>query len=74
MKLTPKMLRKAGETIYGRDWQVRLAADVGVSRRTMSRYANNTDRCQWMIDEITRLARFYGQRNFDLADMMEFKI
>ena len=40
--MTPDLLREAGEALYGASWQAELARDLGVSDRTMRRWAAGT--------------------------------
>ena len=40
--MTPTLLRKAGEALYGPHWQTFLARDLGVAPRTMRRWAAGT--------------------------------
>ncbi len=38
--MTPTLLREIGEALYGTtSWRVALAADLGVNRRTLQRWA-----------------------------------
>ena len=37
--MTPDLLRLAGEALYGPRWQTALAGDLGVTDRTMRRWA-----------------------------------
>jgi len=37
--VTPDLLREAGEALYGARWQSDLARDLGVSDRTVRRWA-----------------------------------
>lgn len=38
--MTPVLLRKAGEALYGQQWQSALARDLKVADRTVRRWAN----------------------------------
>lgn len=38
-----KLLRDAGEALYGARWQTDLARDLGVADRTMRRWASGAD-------------------------------
>lgn len=37
--MTPELLRAAGHALHGEFWRVPLAADLGVSHRTVRRWA-----------------------------------
>lgn len=41
--MSSKLLRDAGEALYGPRWQSDLARDLGVSDRTMRRWAGGAD-------------------------------
>ena len=40
--MTPALLRKVGECLYGTRWQSELARALGVTDRTMRRWVNGT--------------------------------
>ena len=39
--LTGAEVRKAGELVYGKNWQTRMAAEIGVTDRTVRRWAGS---------------------------------
>lgn len=57
--LTPDDLRKAGETMFGVDWQTPLARALGVAQRSMQRWASDSNRFQMppLRAEIAHIAR-----------------
>lgn len=42
MQAMSRLLAECGEALYGRQWQTSLARDLGVSDRTMRRWAAGT--------------------------------
>lgn len=68
MKLTAKKLQKYIELIYHGN-HVQFARDIAHHPDTVRHWksGNWTIPSERLIPELERLARFYGQRNFDLA-------
>lgn len=61
------LLIRAGQTLYGERWQTPLAADLGVSDRTMRRWvAGTTPTPPALRNELVSLIR---SRRSDLSDL-----
>lgn len=62
------MLVEAGEALYGSQWQSALARDLGVSDRTVRRWASgHTDMPQGVYVDLLRLTQERAQVLEDLA-------
>lgn len=73
-KLTKDKLVKYCNMIYGPQWQTPFAKDIGYSNQTVHRWATGTIRNipeEQLVIELIRLARYYGARQNDLANMLE---
>lgn len=78
MKLSPKQLASVGRALYGDNWKTALATLIGVSERTMRRYAGKgvtlpghtiRDIRRAMVNQIDTLtAQLNGLRNGEIED------
>ncbi len=67
--MTPALLRAAGQAMYGPRWQTDLAAELGLSRRTILRWMAG----QWPIPDgvATDLLRLIVARQGELSALAE---
>lgn len=67
--MTTKLLRDAGEALYGPRWQSELARELGISDRHMRRMASGAaDLSPGMATDLWRLAE---ERAADLDDVIK---
>jgi hypothetical protein len=67
--MTPDLLREVGEALYGPRWQSDLAADLGVTDRTVRRWAaGSTPMPDGVIDDLRATVK---SRTGDLAKILK---
>ena len=60
----PELLRRLGETIYGRGWETALARDLGLHRTTVERWARGKSNLQdYYIDQILQCSMWRLRAN-----------
>lgn len=70
--MTPDLLRKIGEALYGERWQSSLAAELGVSDRTVRRWVAGVDQPRPGVwGDLRRLVVKRGERLAALAAELE---
>lgn len=67
--MSNKLLKDAGEALYGPRWQSDLAKDLGVSDRTIRRWASGADDLPSGV--ALDLWRICLERSADLDDVIE---
>lgn len=70
--MTPALLRKIGEALYGERWQSSLAVELGVSDRTVRRWVAGADNPRPGVwQDLHRLVLQRGTRLAALAVELE---
>lgn len=67
--MAPELLRAAGQALHGEFWRVPLAADLGVSHRTVRRWAEGEFRMPEGLSG--RLAALLSARGVVLRELAE---
>lgn len=65
------ILKLAGEALYGRQWQVPLARDLGVTDRTVRYWATGSGRPADLADRLLPLLHHRAERFEQLISLVE---